>query len=482
MAHPPSLPPALARELSSLPHPLATLRAHAGDFDRARAWCARALATTHLVAVASHLCRRHAATLEDLDALGFPTDLLAFFPGWRRGSRHGYIARGLGLRLAPAGAGHPLGSFRIQLSPFAQTIPYALCLLRDFLRRTDPGTRCTLVVEPGADVDALSSLIGEIAKSARDRVRIATARTQTVFARDNAAAMRDADGNPVLLLPRGFRHRDARARDEMAPADAERAFGLRAIRSPFYWEGGNVVYDDTRCLVGADTIVENMRRLGLTEDEVVHGLSATFGVDVTVLGEVDRARFDIDEDRFEESGQTSFHIDLDVALLGRFGRNRRPVALVADPSRGLDLLPAVLRHRPLFEDHFLSVRAARARIEAQYDAYARERHPRLLGYAATLESLGYRVVGMPDVRVDPKENVFRRVNLDFSYCNVLPGLHQARPAVHYLRWGIAALDASAEKQFRAAGVEPIAVSPRGRLANELMTLQGGLRCACGPLP
>jgi len=87
---------------------------------------------------------------------------------------------------------------------------------------------------------------------------------------------------------------------------------------------------------------------------------------------------------------------------------------------------------------------------------------------------------MPDLRVSRLEAVFTTANLDFSYCNVLPGLHRGRPAVHYLPWGIRALDATADERLGAAGVTPVRVRARGDLANELVKLCGGLHCLCRP--
>jgi len=112
----------------------------------------------------------------------------------------------------------------------------------------------------------------------------------------------------------------------------------------------------------------------------------------------------------------------------------------ARPARGLELLPAVLAYKTLFANHFVPPSRARQLITAEYDGFARERHPKLLAYGATLEKLGYHVFGVPDLWIDPMENLFRPVNLDFGYCNVLPGLWHGRPAVYYLPWGIRALD------------------------------------------
>ncbi|MBC8457377.1 MAG: hypothetical protein H8D67_05205, partial [Deltaproteobacteria bacterium] len=303
----------------------------------------------------------------------------------------------------------------------------------------------------------------------------------TVFAQDNAKAARDEQDNPVLITPRAFPRDTHRAEDELSPEEAERAFGIKVVRSRLYWEGGNIIHDAERYLIGVDTIAGNMARLGLTEHEVIESFSAEFGSEIIPIGDLSSTKFNVSKDGLEESGQASFHIDLDISLLGKFGRKRRPRVLIADPARGLDFLPAVLAHRELFSNHFVPSNRARELIAAEYDAFARERHPKLLAYCATLEELGYLVIGVPDLRIDPKENLFRTVNLDFSYCNVLPGLRRGRPAVYYLPWGIRALDMDAEKRFRKAGVEPVRVSSNFRIANALMKLHGGLHCFCGQL-
>ena len=457
------------------------LLAYAQALERLRQWSRLALAHEHLVAVASHLADRVGEDLAGLETLGVPIDILQLFPDWRRGSQKGFRPPASGLRPPPAGAAEPLGTLRLQLSPAPGTIPHAFVLLRDLLRRVDPAVRFVVVVEPGADLDALRRLVREFfSPSASDRVRFAELRAITVFAQDNARPARDGSGRSVLLIPRSFSRGSTREEDELAPGEAERALGVPVVRSRLIWQGGNIVHDNHQCLVGVDTIAENMTRFGLTAGETTTLLSAELGVEVTVLGDSRRARFDHIKEAMVPSGQAAFHIDLDVALLGQFGRHRKPCALVADPIRGLDGLSAVLARHSLFTGLFVPALRAKEYIRAEYEAYARQRHPQLLGYAATLERLGYRVVGVPDLRIDPAENVFASTNLDFGYCNVLPGLRRGRPAVHYLPWGIPVLDRAAAARFRTAGVEPVRVGTPA-VANALMRLEGGLHCVCGAL-
>ena len=243
-----------------------------------------------------------------------------------------------------------------------------------------------------------------------------------------------------------------------------------------------MLHDEARCLVGADTIAENRVRLGLTSDEATRLLEADLGVPVHALGNASTARYDAERDRVSPSGQATFHIDLDVALLGRVGRGRQPVALVADPARGLRLLDAVLRDRRTAARHLIAPARVRRPLAAEYHASANERAPILDRYRTTLERLGYRVVGMPDLRVRREKSVFGETRLDFTYCNVLPGLNAKRASVHYLPWGIPELDRAAEARLRAAGVRPVAVSTDPTAAHALMRFSAGLQCFCGLLP
>jgi hypothetical protein len=450
-------------------------------FEGLRRWCRRALARDHLVVVAHHLHTELGATVDELGALGVPLDVLAAFPAWKRGSRRGFRPEPLGFALPPAGAPEPITALRIQLSAVSWMAPLGLQLLRDLPRHMDATTRFVVVVEPGARLDRLSTLTQRLAPRAmRDgRIRFVELPTATVFAQDGARGARDRDGRAVLLVPRAFHEGGGRARDAIE-LSASVPLGLPIVRTRSYWEGGNIIHDENGCFVGADTIATNTARLGLTATEARALLSADLGADVMCLGDPGAAHYDLDTATLTTSGQDTFHIDLDVALLGRVGR-RGPVALVADPSRGLELATHVLGLGRPFARQFLPPRQLRAHVAAEYEAEAHARFERLVAYSATLEHAGYRVIGVPNLRVGRTSDVFGLENLSFGYCNVLPGQWRGRPAVHYLPFGIDALDRAAEARFRAAGCEPVAVSRNPRLANELMRQNGGLRCACGSI-
>jgi hypothetical protein len=459
---------------------VAQLADHQALLDTWRQAVRQTLATRHLVTVACELATLLDGDTESLAVLGVPVDLLDCFPRWRAGLSEPFEPPAGRMRLVPSGAAVPIGMLRLQLSPTPGSIPYALLLLRDLLRTLDANTSFVVVVEPGANVDELSRLAARFHRDAAARVRFVQLACISVFAQDNAKAARDRSGQPVLLVPRAFRRGSLRAEDELDPAQAQQALQVEVRHSRLYWEGGNIIHDDSRCFIGADTIAENATRLGLDAAQVTAIFESEFGLPVTVLGRLSDASFNASEERQTSSGQASFHIDLDVSLLGTLPRASRPRALVADAARGVDFVGDVLAVRRLVTGHFLPPAQLARHLRAEYEASAATRHPRLIEYAETLAAHGYRILGVPDLRIDPAMDICQRVSLDFGYCNVLPGLQNNRPSVAHFVSGVRSLDADASRCMRRAGVMPIAVSSP-EVASALRLLQGGLRCCCGPI-
>ena len=465
--------------LKELGHtPISKLSAGAAGLAALRGWCREALASIHLTAVAAMLRRRIDPSLDELRAIGVPVDLLELFPLWKRGSRARFRPRSFDLEPAPVGSAEPIGSLRLQLTPSSESASLALILLRDLLRKMDPSVRIFMMVQPGANIEGLSALARSFHATAEGRVRFVEGLTSTIFSQDNALPARRAEGSPLLLLPREFLRGTTRAEDELTKETAAEMFGVEVLDSQLCWQAGNILCDGERYLIGVDTIVDNMVRFGLAAGEVEAIFSAELGRPVVVLGDLCSVRID-DRGEVAESGQAEYHIDLDVALLGKFGRKRKPRALVSDPVLGIELLPEVLAKSSLVSGHFVPPAAARELIEAEYIAFGAQRHEQLLGYADKLEELGYEVIGMPDMRISNAENLFSTINLDFGYCNVLPGSCRGDPALYYLPFGLPGLDGLAVRQFEKAGVSPIRVTSNSRVANSLMLLRGGLRCFCG---
>jgi hypothetical protein len=285
------------------------------------------------VAVAGALHDELGLGLAGLRALRLPVDLLEAFPHWRRGSNAGFAPRALGLALVPARAARPLGAIRLQVSTAWGGTGITLGLLRDLRQRLDRSVRLIVLVDPESDAVQLRRLAGA-SLGRRRGVRFVRLAFGTIYARDSAVAARDAVGRRTLLVPRALRTAAASDASPLDARAARRLLGTRVVRSRLYWHGGNMLFDGECLVVGADTIAENVSRLGLTETEVRSLLRAELGHEAIVLGET-AGRFDHDGNRIVASGQASYHIDLDVALLGRTARAERPTALVADPRLGL---------------------------------------------------------------------------------------------------------------------------------------------------
>jgi hypothetical protein len=444
-------------------------------------WTRRALARGHLVTTAAALHRELGLDLEGLRALRVPVDLLESFPHWRRGSHAGFAPRARGVSLVPAAAACPLGAIRLQVSTAWGGSAITLGLLRGLAQRLDRDVRIVVLIDPGSDAATLQRH-ARASLGRRRGVRVARMAFGTIYARDNALAVRDRAGGRVLVVPRALR---TLALGDAIPLDgraARRRLGVRVVRSRMYWHGGNMLFDGDCLVVGADTIAENVSRLGLTEAEVRAVLRAELGHEPVVLGEPS-ARFDHERNRLVASGQASYHVDLDLALLGATGRARRPTALLAEPRLGLAHVGAVLSERGARWLPDLSSAIVRRQLAAEYRRAAAQRAPVLAAYRQRLTELGYRVVGVPELRTrDDRDAVLNLDNVDVVYCNVVPGLNQGRPAVHYLAWGIPALDAAAARAFAAAGATPVPVARSPQLANAMMRRAAGLRCFCGSMP
>lgn len=444
-------------------------------------WCKRVLREAHLVEVAAALNNTLEISMEELALLELPTDILRDFPDWELGSRARFAPPPLALNLPRLGGSDPIGLVRMQLSPFSATLSAALLLLKHMLFLAGGSIRFQVAVEPGGNLDTLAEVIFDFDPTARERVVLYELQSASVFAQDNGRGALTGLGQPALLIPRGFRQERGRGREALDTQVRQELGGIQVHRSRLYWEGGNVLNDDLICLIGMDHVRENMLRFGLTAEEVKLLFRSEFGDKIAFLGDLDAATFDLSEQRALETGQASFHLDLDVALLGTINARKPPVALVAAPNETLPLIDKVLRNRELTKEHFLDEQASRQVIGLGYRRYAEERAVKLESYSRVLTELGYEIIPVPDLRIDPNRNLFSTRNLDFVYCNVMPGLIKGRPSVVYLKYGIPALDHRAEQAYREAGCSPVPVTNSGRLANLLMLFRGGLRCACSQI-
>ncbi|MCB0333020.1 MAG: hypothetical protein KDD55_05940 [Bdellovibrionales bacterium] len=444
-------------------------------------WCTTSLSERHLVEVAASLKAELTISGNEMDQLGIPVDLLPCFPDWEKGSREGFSPPPSRFHLPKIGAAKKLCFLRLQLSPFSPTLSAALLLIRRLIETLDETVRFSIAVEPGGNLEALHQIISEFGENVGERVSLVELQTTSVFAQDNARGARSQHDTPLLLVPRGFRQERERAREALHHQLTPQNFELPIGYSSLYWEGGNIVNDTHGCFIGVDHIRENMVRLGLTKDEVIALFQSEFGEHIEFMGSFEDTDYHPGDFRPYSSGQASFHIDLDLHVLGQLDKNEPPVALLASPEIGLQFSESILSLRKLVHDHFLTEEHAREHISFEYHSYAEERHERLKTYRKALETRGYRVVEVPDLRIDPRDNLFSTRNLDFIYCNVLSGNHRGSPTIFYLPYAVDQLDKRAEQSYREAGCNVVKVSQTGRLANLLMLFNGGLRCACSQI-
>ncbi len=440
-------------------------------------WCRRALAQGHLVSVAHALHTSLGLGLDEMRTLRIPADLLALFPRWTEGSREGFRAPRRYASLIAAAAEAPLGPVRLQLSLAAGAAPLVLPLLRGLETQLDPDVPITLMIEPGRAAHALRRTAREVLRDPH-RIRVEVATAATTFARDHSLAARARDGSPVMLVPRGFRPERGKEDAALDARRTRRALGVRVRRSRLYWQGGNILFDGHACLVGADTVRENMGRLGLAAEEIIAILEAEFGASVATLGELSRSRYDGTQDHLVRSGQASYHIDLDVCPLGVVDGGR-PAVMLTDPALGLAVLSGVLSHPRLASSHGLPARLGKRLQDEEYRRVAAQRGPRLDRYRRQLERLGYRVIALPELRVDSARRLVGIGNIDLSCCNALPAMHRGRPSIYHLPWGIPAFDRLAERQWRRAGLRPVPLSNFASLAHGMMELAAGLHCFVG---
>ena len=438
----------------------------------------RELGRTHLVRIAATLSRELHLGIEELRALRLPVDLLDLFPGWQAGSTEGLAVPRSGLTLHPESAARPIRDVRLHACPSTGTTPILLTILRDLSAALDPTVRFLVLLDPDTDAGEFRRMARAVAGTGR--VRLAMVDVGTVFARDNAMGARDARGRSVLVIPRALRTATESAAAPLDRRAAARTLGVRVVPSRLYWHGGNILFDGDTLAVGADTIAENVTRLGLSRREVIAILAAEFGHDVTVLGDPARGRFDEERNRMSSSGQASYHIDLDVALLGRTATGPL-TALVADARAGAALVSGRVG-RGRLTPPYATTQAARRLLDRDYRLAARASQGRLDAYSRVLTERGYQVVRVPQPQTrGADEGPAGFPGQDFVYCNLLPGLNRGRPAIHYTPWGVARLDRAAVRAFKAAGVHPVPVGRDTYLPVAMMDRAAGLRCFCGTM-
>lgn len=298
----------------------------------------------------------------------------------------------------------------------------------------------------------------------------------TIWTQDPFLVLKEGK-ETILLVPREFERADDRLMAETLAR--ERGYILR--NSELFFEGGNIVSDESFIFIGANTIHFNAFRLEISEIEVVLRFQKELGRDVLVIG---------------PAPQPIGHIDMMLTPLGN-GR-----IAVADSAAGAEVLRRLESEAPqdiaefeqYCEQHFFghpsisSIRGKDGQIISAPDlrgetermiARSQEIAQVLDGIAAALEQYGYEIVRIPFLFGGPErlpEDDTQAVQADYpmlTYNNVLLETTAGSANVYLPLYGLDALDAEAESAWRKAGFNP---QPVEGLAISAM-YGGALRCS-----
>jgi hypothetical protein len=418
-------------------------------------------------------------TDEDIRSLGFPADIAASFSNPTDSHTFNYAPALPGFQLLAESAAHPLKHVRLQFPGTYDGAAIGLKVLRNMLGVLDADTRVSVAVKPGANGKELGEVIRYWGYDP-DRVDLFEQETESLFARDNGVSGRVDGGGAAMLLPRVGGER-AMSGDPLCPKLLNEHFSMPVVRSKLFWDGGNILFDDVHCLIGANTIALNIQRLGLSESEVVTAFQSEFGVDVSVAGDVCEAletlRRGVGTPYAKVGGQADFHIDLDICLLGEIEKGRPPVAALADADMGRRSIADILNRRSLFKDHFLPPPEINDIFVSSLKKTVARRKQRLASYESLLSGLGYDVIKIPDVRIYPEDNILGRVNFTFNYVNVIPALAvNGKTSLFLFGYGVDGLDRAAFEAYSAAGVDPVFLGNDPVTSNETFKYQGGPHC------
>jgi hypothetical protein len=299
----------------------------------------------------------------------------------------------------------------------------------------------------------------------------------TIWTQDPFLVLAGPDDEITLLTSKEFDRADDRLMAEVIAREGS----YRVQPSGLFFEGGNIVSDETHILIGANTIRRNAVELDVPDAEVVLRFEEELGRRVLVVGPFP---------------QPIAHIDMAITPLGG-GR-----IAVADAAAGAAIAERALKDNPASvaaferwcEEHFFGDPAIRELTgkdgplmapkvtgrTAEMIARSREVAPLLNGVAASLERHGYRVERVPLLfggpEAEPREDDTERMRAAYpmlTYNNVLLETDESGRRVYLPRYGWPAMDDAARAAWTALG---FAVRPIDGLTISAM-YGGALRCA-----
>lgn len=300
----------------------------------------------------------------------------------------------------------------------------------------------------------------------------------TIWPQDPFLVLTSRTGATKLLMPRQF----DRVGDRVMAAEIAAAHGFEISASRLYFEGGDIVSDESFVFVGASTIRHNAERWPLSEAGIAELFEGELGRRVLVVG---------------THPQPIGHIDMVLTPLGD-----RRVAL-ADSGAGASIAKqalssdaaAVLAFETAAEENFFGSPGVKSltlvdgrkitapelkhQTAAMIEA-SRRLAPALEGIAGALEGFGYEVVRVPFLFGGPASRErgagaagSKAAYPMLSYNNVLIEEAEGARVVYLPRYGLTALDDAAESAWTGLGFTVRAI---GGLTTSAM-YGGALRCS-----
>jgi hypothetical protein len=260
-----------------------------------------------------------------------------------------------------------------------------LPLLHRTRGRLDRDTAITVMVDPGKTANELRRIVEQVLGNSR-RIRFEVGRAATMFARDHALAGRGPTGEPLLLIPRGFRPNRGKEDVALDERAARRALGMAVHRSRSIGRAGTSSSTGVAAWSARTSCAKTSCGSASSRDEVVAILEAEFGTEGSVLGEVHVQRSMARRTALAFGPGIVPHRPRPLTARSVVARDP-PVVMLTDPDLGL----GVHRSCSGIRGSKPGVGSATCRPTVQADEYRRvaeERRPRLHRYRRSSNGSG----------------------------------------------------------------------------------------------
>lgn len=206
-------------------------------------------------------------------------------------------------------------------------------------------------------------------------------------------------------------------------------------KSPFQFEGGNVIVGDKHVFVGYEVIRDSAELLRISNEEVLRGLEKEFGKPIIPIGV---------RNQNNEIKQVDYHLDLTMAVVRNRNTGKEEI-LIGSSEKAYELLMKDGKGDP-------SLRVGLK--NTLWNPLIKDRENRMKVVAKELEDMGYKVSFLPNLfndRLISRTNILSKLIKPYNYTNVLLGHGE----VLLSSFGIKKLDDYAFNKYRELGYEPV---------------------------